>query len=179
MGKNTLRLQLILKGTAQRKKSLVLLSGFPLPEIIGTKEMIHACFPLLLFATSTNLKVHHKYTSSAINVFQVPLTSFKSWIWILGLLCILHTAVRRSNELETAETVDLLDLFSQSMSPSLMYHRTAQAGRNLERSSNSAFHGKWSLEEIIWHPVTSWKPPAMGILSCPWGSYSSEWFFSL
>lgn len=81
--------------------------------------------------------------------------SFKSWIWILGLLCILHTAARRSNELEAAEIVDPLDLFSQSMSPSLTYHRTTQAGRNLERSSDSAFHGKWSLDEITWHQDTS------------------------
>jgi len=39
--------------------------------------------------------------------------------------------------------------------PQSQNHRTVQTGRDLEKSSGPAFHGKGSLDEFIQHPVQS------------------------
>lgn len=84
---------------------------------------------------------------------------FKGWIWILCLLHILHTAVWRNNELWTAETVDLLDVFFQFMSPLLTYcllgdWRKARWDNRIRRSS-------W---ELSWNLSALESIPRKGIL---------------
>lgn len=52
----------------------------------------------------------------------------------------------------------------------------ASVGRDLKRSSGPNFNEKGAQRRLALHPITSLKPPVMGILPCLWESCSNKCF---
>lgn len=142
-GKNSVRWRLILKETARRKVFSYFL-GPHFQKFLAQKKWFKPAFVFHCFPLSQTLRY-------AISTSQGLLTMYlKSWICILWFLRILHTAVRRRNELEAAATVDLPDLLSQSMSPSLTYGllRDWQKAQQDDRTRRTLWELFWALTTL-------------------------------